>query len=117
MEHTSVREEENNHTLLLDMVGKLLPNDDSLCNLANLYKIFGDKTRIKILCVLLNTELCVCDISEFIGMSVSAVSHQLRILKQAKLVKYRREGKSIIYSLSDDHVKKILHNGIDHVTE
>ena len=117
MEHTSIRETEKSHAILLDMVGKLLPDDENLYTLANLYKIFGDKTRIKILCVLLNTELCVRDISELVEMSVSAVSHQLRVLKHAKLVKYRRNGKSAIYSLADDHVKTILHNGIDHVNE
>ena len=89
----------------------------SLDSLANLFKIFGDKTRIKILCFLLETELCVCDIAALVNMSVSAVSHQLKTLKQAELIKYRRSGKTVFYSLADDHVRIMLHNGIDHVNE
>jgi len=116
-EENIVCKDQHSHATLLDMVSKILPNDENLDSLSNLYKVFGDKTRIKILCALLGSEMSVSTLSKLVEMSVSAVSHQLRILKQAKLVKYRREGKSIIYSLADDHVKTILHNGIDHVTE
>lgn len=105
------------HEELTAKVKALLPDDQSLDELADLYKLFGDKTRIKILCVLLESELCVCDIATLVGMSVSAVSHQLKALKQAKLIKYRKSGKTIFYSLADDHVSLILHNGIDHINE
>lgn len=94
-----------------------MPDDETLFDLAELFKIFGDSTRIKILFLLRGTELCVCDISEALGMTQSAVSHQLNILKRSKLVKNRREGKSIFYSLDDDHVSAILSLGIDHVSE
>lgn len=93
------------------------PSDEELNDLAELYKVFGDKTRVKILYTLINSDLCVREISDNVQMSVSAVSHQLKILKQAKLVKYRRDGKSIIYSIADEHVKTILQNGIEHVNE
>ena len=77
-------------------------------DLAELYKVFGDSTRIRILYLLFEEEMCVCDIAQVLDISQSAISHQLRILKQAKLVKFRREGKSIIYSLADDHVRRII---------
>lgn len=93
------------------------PSDEELFALADLYKIFGDSTRIRILYVLYDTELCVCDIAELLGMTLSAISHQLRILKQARLVKFRRSGKTVFYSLADDHVHAILGQGIDHVRE
>ncbi len=105
------------HPELIDAVKKLLPDRDSLDELTELFKVFGDKTRIKILCVLLEKELCVCDIAEAVDMSVSAVSHQLRTLKQSQLIKYRRSGKTVFYSLADDHVKIMLSNGIEHVNE
>lgn len=95
----------------------LLPEEDSLFGLAELYKIFGDSTRIKILYVLFEEELCVCDIAQALGMTVSAISHQLRILKGAKLVKYAKSGKSVFYSLADDHVKLILAQGMEHIKE
>ncbi len=94
-----------------------LLDDDLTIDIAELFKIFGDSTRIKIINVLLQNELCVCDIASKINISQSAVSHQLRILKQAKLVKYRKEGNCIIYSLSDDHVKKIFLLGCEHINE
>lgn len=96
---------------------KRLPDGETLSDLAELYKIFGDPTRIKILYVLFDEELCVCDIAEALGMTVSAISHQLRILKGAKLVKYVKNGKSVFYSLADDHVKSILAQGTEHVCE
>ena len=95
----------------------IMPDEDSLFDLAELYKIFGDSTRIKILYALFEAELCVCDIATLIGMSISAVSHQLRILKQASLVKFRRDGKSVYYSLADDHVRSILGQGMEHISE
>ena len=105
------------HTDVVEDVIKSLPDDEKLIRLAELYKIFGDATRIKILYSLLESELCVCDIAEILGMTVSAISHQLRILKQAELVKYRRDGKTVYYSLSDDHVSTIIGQGIEHIEE
>lgn len=91
--------------------------EEVLYDLAELFKVFGDTTRIKILYVLLETEMCVNDIAEQLNMTQSAISHQLRILKQSKLIKYRREGKSMFYSLADDHVRTILDQGITHIEE
>lgn len=98
-------------------VRKNLPHEDVLYNLAELFKIFGDSTRVKILCVLLEGEMCVGDIALLLGISQSAISHQLHSLKQSKLIKYRREGKTMLYSLADDHVKDIMNEGIEHVLE
>ena len=95
---------------------KLL-NDDLVIDLSELFKIFGDSTRIKIINALLNEELCVNDISKIINVSQSAVSHQLRILKSSKLVKYRKDGNLIYYSLDDEHVKKIFELGCEHINE
>ena len=94
-----------------------LPLPEQLIEVAQLYKVFGEPTRIKILYILFDGEACVCDIAEVAQMTQSAISHQLRVLKSAKLVKYRREGKSIIYSLADDHVKTILAQGMEHIME
>ena len=94
-----------------------LLNEDKLIDMAELFKIFGDSTRVKIINALLDKELCVCEITDIVGASQSAVSHQLRILKQSKLVKYRKEGNCIYYSLSDDHVKKIFMLGCEHLDE
>jgi ArsR family transcriptional regulator len=94
-----------------------LPEDDLLIDLAELFKIFGDSTRVKILYLLLEEEMCVCDIAESLKMTVSAISHQLRILKGAKLIKFRKEGKSVFYSLADEHVNLILKQGMEHITE
>lgn len=94
-----------------------LLNEDKIIDLAELFKIFGDSTRVKIINVLLDNELCVNDISEKIGISQSAVSHQLRILKQSKLVKYRKDGQTIYYSLLDNHVEKIFNLGREHIEE
>ena len=96
---------------------KTMPEEEILYDLAELFKIFGDSTRIKILYVLFESEMCVFDISQLLNMSMSAISHQLRILKQAQLVKFRREGKTVFYSLADDHVRTILGNGMDHICE
>ena len=94
-----------------------MPCEENLYDLAELFKVFGDTTRIRILYVLFESELCVCDIAELLNMSQSAISHQLRVLKQARLVRNRREGKQIYYSLADDHVRTIIGQGMDHVNE
>lgn len=94
-----------------------MPDEDTLYDLADLYKIFGDSTRIKIMYLLLRSEMCVCDIADVLNMNQSAISHQLRVLKQNKLVKNRREGKSVFYSLTDDHVMLILSQGMEHILE
>lgn len=94
-----------------------LPEEELLYDLADLFKVFGDTTRIKILYALKEGELCVCDLAETVGISQSAISHQLRILKNAHLVKFRREGKSAIYSLADDHVHTMLAQGMTHICE
>ena len=95
----------------------LLPPDEELYDLAELFKIFGDSTRIKILYALLEGELCVCDIAKLMEVTQSAVSHQLRVLKSSKLVKFRREGKTVYYSLADEHVVRILSQGMEHIEE
>jgi|SRR5574344_555018 ArsR family transcriptional regulator, lead/cadmium/zinc/bismuth-responsive transcriptional repressor len=101
----------------LPSIQKELPDEDALFDLAELFKVFGDSTRIKILYVLLESELSVNDITKVLNMTQSAISHQLRILKSNGLVKYRREGKSLIYSLADSHVTTILSQGMEHVGE
>lgn len=105
------------HDAALIRVREALPPDEHLFALADLYKVFGDGTRIRILYALFESELCVCDIAALLSMSISAISHQLRVLKQAKLVRYRRDGKTVYYSLSDDHVRAILGQGMQHVEE
>ena len=105
------------HEYLLKIVNDNMPNEDELYDLAELFKVFGDSTRIRILFVLFESEVCVCDLAETLNMTQSAVSHQLRILKQAKLIKNRREGKSIFYSLADGHVRTIISQGIEHIEE
>lgn len=105
------------HKDLLRIVNSSMPCGEKLLDLAELFKVFGDCTRIRILFVLLEAEVCVCDMAEALGMTQSAVSHQLNILKRSKLVKSRREGKSVFYSLADDHVRTIISQGMDHVNE
>jgi ArsR family transcriptional regulator len=94
-----------------------MPMERTLYDLAEIFKVFGDLTRIRILCALIETQLCVCDISALLGMTPSSISHQLRVLKQAKLVKYRKEGKVVYYSLEDEHVKQIFDQALLHVLE
>ena len=94
-----------------------MPTEDQMYDLAELFKVFGDSTRIRILYVLFEKDVCVCDIAEALNMTQSAISHQLRILKQAKLVSARRDGKSVIYSLADDHVRTIIAQGQEHICE
>lgn len=105
------------HEDIVQLVNDNMPNEEILFELADFFKVFADSTRIKILYVLLQSEMCVCDIGQILNVSQSAVSHQLRMLKQMKLVKYRRDGKSIFYSLSDGHIKTILSQGLNHITE
>lgn len=105
------------HEDIVTQVNANMPDEEILYDLAELFKIFGDSTRIKILYVLFESEMCVCDIANLLGMTQSAISHQLRALKQSKLVKYRREGKTVFYSLADSHVRTILDQGIEHVAE
>ena len=94
-----------------------IPLEEEIYDLSDLFKIFSDSTRIKILCILFESEMCVYDLSSILNMSQSAISHQLRLLKQSKLVKHRREGKVIFYSLADDHIRKIIDNGLEHIQE
>ncbi len=105
------------HPASMAAAGEHLPNEEELFSLAELFKVFGDSTRVRILYLLCETELCVCDIAAVLGMNLSAISHQLRVLKQAKLVKFRKEGKTVFYSLADGHVHHILAQGLDHVRE
>ncbi len=105
------------HEELLRKVTAQMPKEEELYDLAELFKVFGDSTRIRILFVLFEAEVCVCDLAEALQMTQSAVSHQLKILKQAKLVKNRRAGKSIFYSLADDHVRAIIGQGLEHIEE
>ena len=105
------------HTELLRTVAEQMPREEELYDLAELFKVFGDSTRIRILYVLFEAEVCVCDLAEALGMTQPAISHQLRILKQARLVKSRREGKSVYYSLADGHVRTIIAQGREHIEE
>ena len=105
------------HEELLKIVSEKLPSEESLMDLAELFKVFGDSTRIRILFVLFEAEVCVCDLAEALNMTQSAISHQLNILKRNKLVKSRREGKSVFYSLADDHVRAIISQGMEHIEE
>lgn len=105
------------HQELLKIVNETLPDEVELYNLAELFKVFGDSTRIRILYVLFEAEVCVCDLAQALNMTQSAISHQLKILKQNKLVKSRREGKSVFYSLADGHVRTIIAQGREHIEE
>lgn len=105
------------HEELLKIVSEKMPAEEELYDLAELFKVFGDSTRIRILYVLFEAEVCVCDLAEALHMTQSAISHQLKILKNAKLVKNRREGKSVFYSLADAHVRTIIAQGREHIEE
>jgi ArsR family transcriptional regulator len=105
------------HEDTIKLVRKKMPKEESLLDLADLFKVFGDSTRVRIISALLHSELCVCDISALLGMTKSAISHQLKELRQTKLVKNRREGKVVYYSLDDDHVAAIFKQGLSHVCE
>ena len=105
------------HEELVRIVNETMPEETELYDLAELFKVFGDSTRIRILFVLSSAEVCVCDLANVLNMTQSAISHQLRILKQNKLVKSRREGKSVFYSLADGHVRTIIAQGREHIEE
>ncbi len=105
------------HSGVILKTQRQMPDEDQLYDLAELFKVFGDSTRIRILFALFEQEMCVCDIAESLEMTQSAISHQLKILKQSKLVGNRREGKQIIYFLADDHVRTIIDQGLNHIEE
>ena len=105
------------HEDVVERVSKLIPPDKTLYDLADFFKVFADSSRIKILYALMNAEMCVCDLASALGMSQSAISHQLRVLKQQDLVRYRKDGKSVFYTLSDDHIRTIMCQGFNHITE
>ena len=105
------------HREIVDRVQQKMPSEESLYDLAELFKVFGDSTRIKIIWALFEAEMCVCDIAYLLNMNQSAISHQLRVLKQARLVKPRREGKNVFYSLDDSHIEEIFKQGMKHIDE
>ena len=105
------------HSDVVERVKKSLPKEEVLYDLAEFFKVFGDSTRIKIICALFESEMCVCDLSALLNVSQSAISHQLKTLKSARLVKYRRAGKVIYYSLEDTHIKHIFNDGLKHIKE
>ncbi|MBE5881604.1 MAG: helix-turn-helix transcriptional regulator [Lachnospiraceae bacterium] len=105
------------HEDIIQKVEEHMPQEEELVDLAEFFRVFGDTTRIRILYVLMCSEMCVCDIATLLGMTQSAISHQLRVLKQMDLVKNRRDGKTIFYSLADGHIKSILNQGLDHINE
>ena len=105
------------HSELLETVQRTMPEETELYDLAELFKIFGDSTRIRILFVLFEAEVCVCDLAQVLNMNQSAVSHQLKILRQSDIVKYRKSGKNVIYTLADDHVRDIIKKGLEHIKE
>ena len=105
------------HEDLVMQVHKALPAEEQLFGMVELFKAFEDGTRVKILYVLLEAEVCVCDLAKILGMTQSAVSHQLRLLKTARLIKSRRDGKTVFYSLADDHVATLLRQGTEHISE
>lgn len=105
------------HDDIVKEVNQKMPDEEELYDLADFFKVFGDSTRIKILYVLLCSEMCVCDIAQILGMTQSAISHQLRMLRQMDLVRTRREGKTVFYSLSDGHISNILSQGMEHIEE
>ena len=109
--------DKNTNEDLASRVAKALPEEEILYDVAELFKVFGDSTRIRIICALFEAEMCVYDLASCLQMNQSAISHQLRILKQAKLVKCRREGKLMYYSLDDEHVKQIFDAGYKHIIE
>ena len=107
----------HDHQALLELVRRESPDMDMLCDLADLFKVFGDTTRMRILYALSESEMCVCAIAEYLAMTQSAVSHQLKVLKDNHLVHARREGKTIYYALADDHVRTFIGQGYEHLTE
>lgn len=109
--------ENETHSNIIDSIVGDMPDENVLCELAEFFRVFGDSTRIRILYALSKAEMCVCDIAELLNISQSAVSHQLQVLRSKRLVKYRREGKTVFYSLNDEHIFSIIGQGIDHIKE
>lgn len=105
------------HSETIAKVKEQMPTADAVMRISELFKVFGDITRVNVICVLFGAELSVCDIAKLLGMTHSAISHQLRVLKAARLVKYRREGKSVFYSLDDEHISEIFKLALKHVSE
>ncbi len=105
------------HDEVVERAKQNMPDQDTLTDLSELFKVFGDSTRLNILTALFESEMCVCDISATLEMSISAISHQLRILRHNKLVKNRKEGKEVFYSLADEHVVKIIEMALEHINE
>lgn len=105
------------HDEVIEKVRVKIPEEEKLYELADFFKVFGDSTRIKILYVLMCSEMCVCDIAQLLNMTQSAISHQLRVLRQMDLVRTRREGKTVYYSLADGHIVSILNQGYEHIEE
>ena len=105
------------HAELLNVINEKMPSDEKIFDLAELFKMFGDSTRMKILFVLFESEACTCDLAEVLKMTPSAISHQLKTLQRAKLVKNRRDGRTVYYSLADDHVRTMIEQGMEHIEE
>ena len=116
-EHSEICDTPQVHTDIVTYVRNGMPEEDPIYEVSELFKVFGDSTRARIICALTISEMCVCDLSEVLNMSQSAISHQLRILKQARMVKNRREGKSVIYSLADDHINQLFQIAFEHIME
>ncbi len=116
-EKFSAQDNESVHPEIVKAVTEKLPDEELLYDVAELFKVFGDSTRVRIICALFESEMCVCDIAGVLNMTQSAISHQLRVLKQARLVKYRREGKTVFYSLADDHIQTIFNQAFEHIME
>lgn len=105
------------HYKKINEAKKAEPNDTEIQILSDMFKLFADNTRLRIICSILNTELCVCDLCELLNLNQSTVSHQLQLLRNAKLVKYRKEGKQVFYSLKDEHIEKIISLSLEHILE
>ena len=116
-EHEHTCEKCEVHKEIVNKVSEVIPDEKVLYDVAELFKVFSDATRIRIMFVLFESEMCVCDIAELLNMTPSAISHQLRVLKQARLVRYRRDGKTVYYSLADSHVKTIFCQAMEHIME
>ena len=117
MENENKHVHNSEHAEEIEKICEMMPVEEDLYDLAELFKIFGDSTRIRILSALFESELCVQDISELLNMTQSAISHQLRVLKQSRLVKYKRQGQCILYSLADAHVRTMINQGLEHIKE
>lgn len=117
MAHPITCQECHVHKDLREKALEMMPDDEKLFDLAEFFKVFGDSTRVRIMCALIPGEMCVCDISDLLGITQSAISHQLRLLKSHRLVRSRREGKSMFYALDDEHIQTILCQGLSHLEE